>query len=198
MKTHTGETGIKVNRNAFTLVELLVVLLIIGILTSVFVPVLTNKVTDAKYTQALADISKLESALAAYELDNQAYPPSGNAYLTLLLLHGPTGTVATAPRQWHGPYLQVKEDRIAKGSTVFFDQLLDPWGNPYYYVVYSDYSTMGTQRPDYPVSTPEQFYSMKTYQIFSKGKNGLTYSFPTSGSEADDVNSWYGDERQRN
>lgn len=184
----------------FTLVELTVVLLIIGILASVLVPVVSNRVTDAKYTQAQADIAKLETALAAYELDTQAYPPSGIAYLTKFLLHGPTGNAETAPKQWHGPYLEAKEDRISNNGTptdASDDKLVDPWGNPYSYVLYSDYSTVGTERNTFIGTDSEQFFNSRTYQIYSKGKNGVTNAFPYAGTESDDVNNWYGDERQR-
>ncbi len=184
----------------FTLVELTVVLLIIGILASVLIPVVSNRVTDAKYTQAQADVAKIETALSAYELDTQAYPPTGIQNLTKFLLHGPTGNISTAPKQWHGPYLEVKEDRLYNNGTLgdlSDDILLDPWGNSYSYVYYSDYSSVGTERTDFRGTGFEQFYNLRTFQIYSKGKNGATNSFPYAGTESDDVNNWYGDERQR-
>ena len=77
-----GQLYLKTKLAGFTLVELTVVLLIIGVLASILIPVVTNRITDAKYTQALADIAKMETALAAYELDLQDFPPSGIQNMT--------------------------------------------------------------------------------------------------------------------
>lgn len=205
---------LKSKLSGFTLVELTVVLLIIGVLASILIPVVTNRVTDAKYTEALGDIAKMETALAAYELDLQDFPPSGIQNMTEFLLHGSTGSAFSAPKSWHGPYLDVKLNRIltiattantfGNGST---QEIVDPWGNPYSYVHYRDYPLLGTQVPGtiYTISTnnrqsitEETWYNPYGYQIYSRGKNATTYNFPFAGLESDDVNNWFGDERQNN
>ena len=94
----------------FTIVELTVVLLIIGVLASILIPVVTGRVTDAKYTQAQADIEKMQTALAAYEMDLQDFPPTNadTTFHTFFLLHSSTGSANSAPKQWKGPYLDIK------------------------------------------------------------------------------------------
>ncbi len=206
---------LKSKLSGFTLVELTVVLLIIGVLASILIPVVTNRVTDAKYTQALADIAKMETALAAYELDLQDFPPSGITNMTMFLLHSSTGSAFSAPKGWHGPYLDVKTDRIISiattanlfgtGST---QAIVDPWGHVYSYVHWRDYQSLGTYVPGtytgntVTISTTgllsqeETWFNPRGYQIYSRGKNGITYAFPWAGLESDDVNNWYGDERQ--
>jgi general secretion pathway protein G len=195
-----GGTFLKTKLSGFTLVELTVVLLIIGVLASILIPVVTNRVTDAKYTQALADIAKMETALAAYELDLQDFPPSGIQSLKQFLLHGSTGSANTAVKQWKGPYLDIKEDRIDNNNTINNtgdDKILDPWGNPYSYVHFRDYPTLGTQRAGVTGANEETWFNPRGFQIYSKGKNAITFAFPFAGTESDDVNNWFGDERQR-
>ena len=185
----------------FTLVELTVVLLIIGVLASILIPVVTGRVTDAKYTQALADIAKMETALSAYELDLQDYPPSGIFNLKRFLLHSSTGSANSAPPQWKGPYLDIKEDRIDDNDTpgdLTDDSILDPWGNPYSYIHNRDYINVGTERgATNTVLAEETWYNPRTFQIYTRGKNSITNAFPFAGTESDDVNNWFGDERLR-
>ena len=192
------------DEKGFTLVEIAVVLLIIGILSSVLVPVISNRITEAKYTQALADISKMEVALAAYELDFQDYPPTGTDTTTgiyMYLCKGNDQGLSMAPKKWKGPYLEVKLDRITNRGTDTYadDQILDPWGNPYSYVHNRDYELMGTWRGvgKDPGDLVDKYYNMKGFQVFSAGKNGSSKAYPFAGTESDDVNNWYGDERQR-
>ena len=189
----------------FTLVELTVVLLIIGVLASILIPVVTNRVTDAKYTQAQADIAKMQTALSAYELDLQDFPPTftgDTAFHTYFLLHSSTGSANTAPKDWKGPYLDIKEDRIdtmGTPSDFLDDVVLDPWGNPYSYVHSRDYADFGTVRGQQTVgnAAAETWYNPRGFQIYSKGKDAFTYAFPFAGTESDDVNNWFGDERNR-
>jgi len=178
--------------DGFTIVELTVVLLIVGILASVLIPVVTGRVTDAKYTQALADINMFSTAVESYKNDIGEYPPSGIENATKALLYS-TGTVT-----WKGPYIQVREDRIEVSGTTY--QLLDPWGNPYQYMRASDYAgSDGTLNPNPPSAlAAEQYYNPYTFQIYSKGKNAKTGLTTLAGTDVDDVNNWYGDERNRN
>jgi len=99
-------------RQAFTLVELLLVVTIIGILAAIVVPKMMGRTGQARNVAAQADISSIKTALDAYEVDNSYYP-KGNSGL-LDLVQQPRDA-----RNWHGPYL----DKIPQ----------DPWGNPYVY-----------------------------------------------------------------
>ena len=99
-------------RNAFTLVEMLLVLVILATLAAIVIPKMVGRSQQAKVTAAQSQISSIEMALDAFEVDNGYYPKTGGLDD---LINQPGG----APG-WKGPYL-------AKGVP------LDPWGNPYTY-----------------------------------------------------------------
>lgn len=105
--------NVRRKRNAFTLIELLLVLIILAVLAAVVVPKFTNRSEQAKVTAAKTDISNMETALDAYELDCGHYP-TGDEGLQALV------TNASNAQDWKGPYLK----RLNQ----------DPWGHPYVYV----------------------------------------------------------------
>ena len=98
----------------FTLIEIMVVVVIIGLLAAVIVPEVVNKVDEARIAKAKEDIQSLETALTEYRLDNSVYPTNEQGLQALV--KRPTGA---ALDNWHGPYIQ----RLVK----------DPWGHPYHY-----------------------------------------------------------------
>ena len=100
------------HHNAFTLVEMLLVLVILATLAAIVIPKMAGRSQQAKVTAAQSQITSLEMALDAFEVDNGYFPKSGALDE---LLNQP----ANAP-SWKGPYLK-------KGVP------LDPWGNPYSY-----------------------------------------------------------------
>jgi general secretion pathway protein G len=107
------------NRKAFTLVELMLVVIIIGILVAMVVPRIAGRSEQARRAAAKADIeSNLAIALDLYELDNGNYPTTEQGLNALIT----APTSAPVPDDWNGPYL--KKRRIP----------LDPWGRPYKYV----------------------------------------------------------------
>ena len=98
---------------AFTLVEMLLVLVILAVLAAIVIPKFSGRSQQAKETAAKSQISSMEMALDAFEVDTGFYP-SGNNGLNALV-----DPPSNAPG-WKGPYLK-------KGIP------LDPWGNPYVY-----------------------------------------------------------------
>src|SRR5881392_589302 len=99
----------------FTLIEIMVVIVIIGLLAAVIVPTVMGKVDDARVAKAKADIQSLEAALSMYYLDNSKYPTSEQG-LTALVQQPTDPSI----KHWKpGGYLE----RVSK----------DPWGNPYLY-----------------------------------------------------------------
>jgi general secretion pathway protein G len=102
-------------QHGFTLIEIMVVVIIIGLLAAVIVPTVINKVDDARISKAKADIQSLETALTMYRLDNSKYPTTDQGLQALVVQ--PTDP---SVRHWRmGGYLQ----RVSK----------DPWGNDYHY-----------------------------------------------------------------
>jgi len=106
---------IRAAARGFTLIEIMVVVIIIGLLAAVIVPTVIDKVDEAKVAKTKQDIQALETALTMFRLDNSKYPTSEQGLSALT-------TQPTDPtiRHWRpGGYLQ----RITK----------DPWGNDYHY-----------------------------------------------------------------
>ena len=102
-------------RRGFTLIELMVVLVIIGVLAALIVPNVLDRTDDARATAARADINNLMQALKLYKLDNQRYP-SAEQGLEALIKKPSAGAV---PPNWR-PYL----DKLPA----------DPWSRPYQYI----------------------------------------------------------------
>ena len=98
----------------FTLIEMLVVLVIIGLIMGLVGPRVLNYLTDARIKATRLQIEALSSALDLYFLDTGRYPASSEGLNALMR------RPSNVP-QWNGPYL--------KGDNV----PLDPWGNPYVY-----------------------------------------------------------------
>ena len=98
---------------AFTLIEMLVVILILSILAALIIPRLVGRTSDAKIAKAKSDIATLSSLLQQYRLDNDAYPSSEEGLNALRV------QPSDAPH-WKGPYTTK-------------DIPPDPWGNPYVY-----------------------------------------------------------------
>ena len=99
----------------FTLIEIMVVLVIIGVLAALIAPNVLDRASDAKVTAARTDVNNLMQALKLYKLDNQRFP-SGEQGLEALVRKPAAGP---APPNWK-PYL----DKLPN----------DPWGRPYQYL----------------------------------------------------------------
>ena len=99
----------------FTLIELMVVLVIIGVLAALIVPNLLERADDARVTAARTDVNNIMQALKLYRLYNQRYPTAEQGLQALVA----RPSAGPAPANWK-PYLE----RLPN----------DPWGRPYQYL----------------------------------------------------------------
>ncbi|NOX08840.1 MAG: type II secretion system major pseudopilin GspG [Gammaproteobacteria bacterium] len=106
--------NVTMNKNAgFTLIEIMVVVVILGILAAIVVPRVMDRPDQARITKAKQDVRALESALNLYRLDNYRYPSTDEGLESLLSGAGDSNRKG-------GPYM----DRLP----------MDPWGNEYLYL----------------------------------------------------------------
>jgi general secretion pathway protein G len=103
----------RIKRRGFTLIELMIVIIIIGLLAGLVGPKLFGKLTQAKQKAAKAQIELFGTALDAFRLDVGRYPTTEEGLKALR--EKPSGV-----EEWKGPYLPK-------------DIPLDPWGRPYIY-----------------------------------------------------------------
>jgi general secretion pathway protein G len=100
----------------FTLIEIMVVVIILGILAAIVAPNVIGRIDDAQLTRVQSDLRGIENALKFYRLDNFAYPTSEQGLEALVTKPADPNITRWKP----GGYL----DRPPK----------DPWGNPYLYL----------------------------------------------------------------
>lgn len=101
----------------FTLLEVMVVVVILGILAALVVPKVISRPDEARIIAAKQDIASLMQALKLYRLDNQRYPTTEQGLQALVT----KPTTSPIPPNWKsGGYLE----RLAR----------DPWGNPYQFL----------------------------------------------------------------
>jgi general secretion pathway protein G len=98
----------------FTLLELMVVLLILGLLASIAAPRVAKHLRKAKVETARIQVDALGAAVDSFNLDNGRFPSSDEGLEALMV--APEGLTT-----WDGPYLKKR------------DSLTDPWGRPYLY-----------------------------------------------------------------
>jgi len=106
-------------RGGFTLIELIIVMVIIGILAGVVVMNVGPRVEHAKRTRALAELKEMDTMLEAYHADSGLYPTTQQGLQALIT----QPTTPPLPRNWQGPYMKNRRRPP-----------LDPWGNEYVYI----------------------------------------------------------------
>lgn len=104
-------------QQGFTLIEMMIVIVIMGILASLIVPKIMGRPDEARVIAAKQDIASVMQALKLYKLDNQRYPTTEQGLQALVSKPGSP----PVPPNWK--------------SSGYLDKLpLDPWGNPYQYL----------------------------------------------------------------
>lgn len=129
MRTRTNRERRLRGRAGFTLLEIMVVIVILGLLAALVVPKLIGRTEEAKRTQSRIQIKNVEQALQLFKLDNGFYPSTEQGIEALVRVP----EIGRIPKNYRkGGYL----DRVPN----------DPWGNPYVYV------SPGAER-DYEISS---------------------------------------------
>jgi general secretion pathway protein G len=106
------------SRGGFTLIELMIVIVIIGILATLLIPRIMERPEEARRVKAKMDIKAIESALKLYKIDCGSYPTTEQGLMALIK----KPETPPVPAKWReGGYLE--------GTAV----PKDPWGNTYYY-----------------------------------------------------------------
>ena len=109
MRLHLNQN----RRRAFTLIEIMVVVVILGILAATIIPQFIGTTHDARVSAAKATIAELESALERFYIHMDRHPSTEEGLK--VLVDPPTGE----DKKWRGPYIKMLRP--------------DPWGNPYQY-----------------------------------------------------------------
>lgn len=109
----------RLNVHGFTLIELMVVIVILGILAGLIIPRIMGRPEEARRMKARVQMESMETALRLYKLDSGAYPSTEQGLQALI----ESPTVGELPRAWRkGGYLE--KGQVPK----------DPWGNEYIYL----------------------------------------------------------------
>ncbi|MFQ3230677.1 type II secretion system major pseudopilin GspG [Reinekea sp.] len=103
-------------QTGFTLIELMVVLVILGVIIGLVAPNVLGRGDEAKIDAAAIDMKTIENALEMYRLHNSHYPSTNQGLEALV--SKPSGV--PDPKNWRGPYLK--------------DKPTDPWGTEYGYI----------------------------------------------------------------
>jgi len=110
-------TGRLRDRSGFTLIEIMVVIVILGLLAALVVPKLIGRTEEAKKTQARVQIKNIEQALGLFKLDNGFYPATEQGIEALIKMPD----AGRIPKNYRKDGYM---DRLPK----------DPWKNPYVYI----------------------------------------------------------------
>ncbi|MFC2140460.1 prepilin-type N-terminal cleavage/methylation domain-containing protein [Candidatus Auribacterota bacterium] len=161
----------------FTLIEILFVIAIIAVLAGLLIPTVGLVQNKARKGKAESMIQSLSVAVKMYQNDFGLLPTSAdfsgsNATTVLVQALGQRFIGSSAGNV--GPYVEFKNKDL-NGN-----QIIDPWGNPYYYYGDDDNGATG----DAP------YNNVYSFDIYSMGKDGSTGSGSSAGDGSDDINNW--------
>jgi len=109
----------RLGHHGFTLIEIMVVIVILGILAGLIIPRIMGRPEEARRVKAVVQMEGLETSLRLYKLDNGTYPSTEQGLQALV----EAPTAGELPRSWReGGYLE--KGKVPK----------DPWGNEYVYL----------------------------------------------------------------
>jgi general secretion pathway protein G len=124
------------NRKGFTLIEILVVIVILGLLATLLVPKVISMIDEARIAKVKTDIKTFETALKMYRMDNGVYPTTDQGLIALI----EKPEINPEPKNWRtGGYLDT--EKLPK----------DPWNNDYIYRSPGEMRTDTMEERDYEI-----------------------------------------------
>ena len=165
--------------SAFTLIELLIVVAIIGILAAIAVPNFVNAQARSKVARAQADMRSLATALETYRVDSNTYPPDGDdregapnfdAALLLRVLTTPISYINNLPEDPFHPYNHEfdPESGVSQAMSMLF-----PGNPPYTY----PYNTFGSYNGNPSYGMPANKGKPDNFGLSSLGPNQIFNAF---------------------
>jgi prepilin-type N-terminal cleavage/methylation domain-containing protein len=204
-------------KRAFTLVELLIVIGIIGVLSSILIPTVAGVRRKQRRKETALFVNRLKLALEQYAADFGDFPPSNPKLVGLPSNNVNDGNESLvrclSTKKKSGPYFEFPEellknldgDKLTSGNptdsyitTRDLFEVVDPYGNPYIYIHNADYDkTFKYQVGDEEVGSVKvtgtkskktgQFHGFKSFQLWSLGSHGND----VAGDEEDgEMTSW--------
>lgn len=136
------------SRDGFTLVELVIVVAVVTLLAGITIPLVADRVEDARIARAEAEMKDIAGAFAAHRADNGFWPERNSSRTIRNATHnfdyyrGLYRKMSTTWKNWDGPYLN---EGVQVGSYMHAayngDGMVDPWGNYYRVYQYAKTST---------------------------------------------------------
>jgi len=189
---------VRLSRDAFTLIELLIVIAIIGILMALLFPAVGNAIKMAQKTAAKNDVVQIANALSAYQTEYGQWPVTNETNGTmsanvLLTLIGDSASAAVTANPRRIIFMEVgdakrgKSGKTAVGISVF----VDPWGQPYQYAVDANYdNVLSNGVPGVTGSGLRKSVAVWSYGVPTAGSYAGTTGFKTNTNTTNFIKSW--------
>lgn len=164
---------VQVNREGFTLTELMVVILIVGVLAGLIFSIASGVFDKGDRSRAASELESISVALEVYRARFGDYPDVDSSRRLFDALDGRLGPDGRTLIPSFPPFLEAGRFNLSDAET---PELLDPWGGPYVYHYERDASTR-----------------ISGYQLFSKGPDGKSSRTGNSAETIDEDNLRYDD-----
>lgn len=185
---------------AFTLIEMLVVVAIIGILLSVSFAAFSGATGTARKGATKTMIEQIKTALENYSNDFGDYPPSSPRRSKDKGINDGIESLVRClmTTEKNGPYLQFSDKKLYDSDSDSVYEVIDDWGRPFIYLHNKDYAkgqkvsildenlvATSVDAKGSKSDKTSQYQSLSSFQIWSCGPDGKN-----NGGKDDDINSW--------
>jgi len=172
------------SKKAFTLIELLIVIAILGILMSLLFPAVNSAIDSARKAQAKNDVTQIATAVVAYETEYGRLPIQGTSDKLQSLDKALVEILAGVPGNTDNPrrisFLEVQAAKKGKSGTNSNGDFVDPWGNVYQVMFDLDDNTLSV--------TAGKLSAAGSDTISPLRKKVAVFNFPVSSAKNTDPN----------